>query len=126
MTGTPKDPLHGLVRLGNHYVPGIWNYLLPYELDDLKVPEERQSSCMNCPKAAFEGFRSDYRCCTYHPRVPNYMLGLASGDKKALGALKEMKANGFLLPDGFVTNPHQWSDFLADVAEERFGKSETG
>ena len=125
MTGNPKDPLHGLVRLGNHYVPGIWNYLLPYELDELKVPSERRASCMNCPKAAFEGFRDDYRCCTYHPRVPNYMLGLAAQGKKAKGIIEKMNRDGFLLPDGFVTTPGQWADFLADVAEDRFGKSES-
>ncbi len=49
------------------------------------LPEERRADCGACPMAAPPGappdrdrpFRHGLRCCTFHPRVPNFLLGAA-------------------------------------------------
>lgn len=117
------DPLLRPMRVGNHNFPGIWGVMMPRELHGLRFPEERRATCMDCPKACYEGFRADYRCCTYFPRVSNFLLGLASetpaGDK-AIDALIE---RGMLLPEGMHYAPSQWYDYLDDLQNEAFGKS---
>lgn len=110
--------------IGSHLVPGVWEDMLPFELFTYEIPEERRSTCMDCPKTCTDGFRPDYRCCTYHPRVPNFLLGFAVSDKNSAPRVRKLRDEGWMLPEGFQATPHQWADFLADVAEDRFGKSE--
>ena len=79
---------------------------------------------MNCPKAKYDGFKPDYRCCTYIPRVPNFLLGLALKYPVPRKILKKLNESGQLTPEGMHITPQQWAEYLADNAEERFGKSE--
>lgn len=66
-------------------LPKLYGKLLP-EVFTQHVPAEEKATCSNCamckPADAVEPvdgvsrfFRPDTKCCTYHPRLPNYLLG---------------------------------------------------
>lgn len=120
----PDDPILQPLRIGPHHFPGIWAYIMPQEMRGLKLPEERRATCMNCPKACYEGFRRDYRCCTYHPRIPNYLIGLASHTPAGQGMIDVLIKKNMLLPEGMSHAPQQWIDYLDDMEHERFGASQ--
>src|SRR5687767_13521531 len=94
------DPIMSALRLGAHQFPGIWNYMMPREFLALKFPEERRATCMSCPKACYEGYRPEYRCCTYHPRVPSFLLGLATLTPQGEAAVQRLLRRRMLLPEG--------------------------
>ncbi|MFY7929022.1 MAG: hypothetical protein ACOVS5_09125, partial [Oligoflexus sp.] len=109
--------------LGSQTFPGIWRSMMPKELLDLTFPHERRATCSSCPKACYAGFRPDYRCCTYHPRVANFLLGLATATERGDAAFDRALQRGLLLPEGFYAAPAQWIDFMRDQAEDLYGKS---
>lgn len=98
--------------------------MLPAEFASLKFPAEARSSCMNCPKAALDGFRSDYRCCTYLPRIPNFLLGLSLKTETGRKATQDILDLGLATPEGMNGTPRQWWNYLEDLENENFGKSE--
>ncbi|WP_141731924.1 hypothetical protein [Oligoflexus tunisiensis] len=118
------DPFLRPSRLGSHNFPGIWTAMMPRELFGLQIPEERRATCMNCPKASHEGFRADYRCCTYHPRVANFLLGLALETPVGERVLDNIMDRGMLIPEGMHYAPAQWVDYLDDLQSDAFGRSE--
>lgn len=77
-------------------LPALYRDLLPpFFARDL--PEESKATCASCamcesscqePVAPVDGvsrfFRPDTKCCTYYPRLPNYLVGalLADGDPR--------------------------------------------
>ncbi len=123
-TNATRDPIEQAFKIGHHWVPGIWRYMLPGALTEMTLPQERLATCLNCPKARFEGWRPDYRCCTYHPRVPNFLLGLALSEPASAKIIKRLVREGFLLPEGMISSPNQWAHYLTDTGEDRFGRSE--
>lgn len=118
------DPILRALRIGPHHFPGVWAYMMPREFLALKFPAERRATCMNCPKSCFESFRADYRCCTYLPRVPAFLLGLASLTEKGFPMIERLIERRLLLPEGMHYAPGQWVDYLDDLEHERFGQSE--
>ena len=50
--------------------------VLAPELASVAFPDEPRASCGACPMVA-EGFDPVHRCCTYHPDVPNFLVGRA-------------------------------------------------
>lgn len=121
----PEDHLISKpLLLGNHVFPGLWRYIFPKDISSIKFPKEQKSSCMNCPKSECHGYRPDYRCCTFHPRVGNFMLGLATDTEKGMESFIDLKNLGMLTPEGMNQTPVQWYDYLDDVEKELFGKSQ--
>ncbi len=110
-------------KLGAHEFPGIWRFMLPQGLSDLQFPAEKRATCLSCPKACYDNFRADYRCCTYHPRIPNFLLGFASQTQAGEAAVDELIARGMLLPEGLHNSPQQWLEFLQDQHDDTFGRS---
>ncbi len=119
-----NDPLLHALRIGGHTFPGIWQYMMPPEFVGLKFPTEARATCMNCPKACYDSYRPDYRCCTYHPRVPNFLLGLAMETPQGETSVKAVHERGMLLPEGMHYAPAQWIDYLDDLQNETFGQSQ--
>ena len=118
-----NDPMCKQLFIGDHIFPGVWQYMMPREFVDIRFPSERRSTCMNCPKSCYEDYRPDYRCCTYNPRVPNFLLGFALESKN--GPIIESLINkGALIPEGMVNTPKQWTDYLDDIEHDRFGSSD--
>ncbi|MBC7659505.1 MAG: hypothetical protein H7249_07325 [Chitinophagaceae bacterium] len=118
------DPFLKPIKLAGNSFPGIWTQMMPKELLSLRFPEERRATCMNCPKSCYDGFRADYRCCTYHPRISNFLLGLGSETEAGDRAIDRLIKRGMLLPEGMYSTPGQWIDFLDDQQQDSFGSSE--
>jgi len=64
-------------------IPTIYHRFLP-DFFDLEVPEETIATCDNCVMARDykqkkinnqEYYISDTKCCTYHPYIPNFLVG---------------------------------------------------
>lgn len=73
-------------------LPGLYRELLP-ALFQRAAPEETKATCADCAMCqtsavsavdAVDGvsrlFRPDTKCCTYHPRLPNFLLGALLAD----------------------------------------------
>lgn len=118
------DPILRALHWGPHQFPGIWSYMMPQEFLALKLPDERRATCMSCPKSCYDSYRPDYRCCTYHPRVPSFLLGLATLTETGEKAVKHLLDHSLLLPEGMHHAPAQWIDYLDDLEHEAFGKSQ--
>lgn len=118
------DPIGKPLLLGNHTLPGVWQYMLPKEFLSFSFPEERRSTCMSCPKACYEGYRNDYRCCTYHPRIPNFLMGLAAQTPSGRSYVKKVVKQGMATPEGMNSSPQQWVNYLDDLEHDKFGQSQ--
>ncbi len=119
-----EDQIFKPTSFAGHLVPGIWRYMLPQEIFDFEAPAERRATCMDCPNIQSEQYRPDYRCCTYHPAVPNYALGFALETTTGKNSVQALINNGYSLPEGSLHTPQEWVDYLADNKYEKFGKSE--
>lgn len=119
-----KQP--GCTQAGNNNPPNfpqLWQWMFPQAFQSLRLPQEREATCDRCPKARYETYRADYRCCTYWPRIPNFLLGLATETPLGLAAIQDVIAKGMALPEGMVASPGQWKDYTEDLSAERFGAS---
>jgi hypothetical protein len=75
-------------------LPEIYSALLP-ELFDREAIEETRATCNDCAMcdksgadaAAVSSFLPDAKCCTYHPTLPNYLVGALLADPSS--ALEE-------------------------------------
>jgi hypothetical protein len=69
-------------------LPPIYRPLLPAAFDGEAVHESRATcaSCQMCdhgnapPELSASFFRPDTKCCTYHPSLPNYLVGAVLAD----------------------------------------------
>jgi Fe-S-cluster containining protein len=119
-----SDPIRQPLRMGQQTFPGIWREMMPAAMMQLRFPEEREANCGRCPKSCYDNWRPDYRCCTYHPRISNFLLGLACQTPEGDRAVDDLLQRGMLLPEGMHSSPRQWLDFVADDHEDQFGKSQ--
>lgn len=117
-----RDPLHRPLRLGAHMVPGFWRFLFADDPSELRYPSECRSTCANCPKVAQEGFHPDYRCCTYHPTIPNFLLGLALENAETAPLIDALIAESFATPEGLQPTAAQTHAALVQRAANDFGK----
>ena len=72
-------------------LPDLYAPLLP-DFFDTAVPIETKATCSNCAMCPSEGapagagevtyFRPDTKCCTFHPRLPNYLVGAILADER--------------------------------------------
>jgi Fe-S-cluster containining protein len=119
-----NDPIMRPFKLGGQLVPGIWQYMMPPSVLEMRLPKEELATCNNCPMVASGGFRPDYKCCTYHPRIPNFMLGLALDDPIAKGPVENFIRADFTNPEGTEHTPLQWIDSLSIRSDDDYGKGE--
>lgn len=57
----------------------IYSNLLPQEILNLSV-QERKVNCSSCYRSSFQykgpyPYKSTLKCCTFHPYLPNYLVG---------------------------------------------------
>ncbi|MEE9383562.1 MAG: hypothetical protein V3V08_09135 [Nannocystaceae bacterium] len=116
-----EDPIHTPLRLGTHELPGLWRYLLPKDLVDLRVPEERIAPCSACPQVEQGVYRADCRCCTYFPPIPNFMLGFALADPATQDGVRGLVTTGYALPSGLYPSPVDFREAARADAENRYG-----
>jgi Fe-S-cluster containining protein len=100
-----NDSILQPIRLGAHLVPGIWRYMLPEDVLYFRVDPEVRSSCFNCPQVKAHGFHPGIRCCSYIPRVPNFLLGLGLKDATVRPVVQNFIAQGYSIPEGSQVSP---------------------
>jgi len=70
--------------------PALYQGLLP-EIMNLRIPQETKANCSHCTMVHEQSavgclqkhqFRADTKCCTYHPRLPNYLVGALLNDER--------------------------------------------
>ena len=117
------NPIASTIKIGNHEFPGIWQYILPEEFMWLKLPNERFTVCNKCHRENTHNYRADCRCCTYFPQIPNFLVGLALGDRNSEPFVKKLIENGSALPEGSQFSPKQFYDSTKEFTDELFGRS---
>ena len=117
------NPLAGTIKVGNHRLPGIWQYMLPEDFMWLKLPNERFTVCSKCHRVHTHHYRADCRCCTYFPQIPNFLVGLALKDPDSEYLVRKLIENGSALPEGSQFSPKQFYDSAKDFTDELFGRS---
>ncbi len=117
------NPISRTISIGNHNLPGIWQYILPEDFMWLKLPNERFTVCSKCHRVKTNNYRADCRCCTYFPQIPNFALGLALKDPDSAQLVMKLIENGSALPEGSQFSPKQFYDSTKDFTHELFGSS---
>lgn len=114
-----------LVRLGPHAINGLWREILPEDFLSWQWPEEKVATCARCPQVGKKGYHPIFRCCTFIPRIPNFLLGMAQESSPELKEhIGQLIRNGYLTPEGLHHNPSQWLLALENDAEGTYGKSD--
>tara|TARA_B100000965_G_scaffold387414_1_gene390717 strand:+ start:378 stop:1439 length:1062 start_codon:yes stop_codon:yes gene_type:complete len=74
-------------------LPTLYRNFLP-DFFQKRIPEEQFATCNNCSmvckgkdisKLSDKPFNEKYKCCTYHPSLPNYLIGGALIDQSQKG-----------------------------------------
>lgn len=106
------------------------------------VPPETKATCSSCAMCATSGanlaepidgrsrlFRPDTKCCTYHPRLPNYLLGALLADEDPAIAegkrrVQERIESRIGATPQWLRPPATWN-LLYNNARRAFGRSES-
>ena len=122
-------------------LPALYRPLLP-ALGALDVPAESKATCAKCAMApggsanaveTVDGeprfFRPDAKCCTYHPRMPNYLVGALLADPRAELAEGQRRVRARIASRLGVTpqwlRPPGLHQLMYDNARRAFGRSLT-
>jgi hypothetical protein len=123
-------------------LPALYTQLFP-AFFQRPVPEETKATCGDCAMCEGKGaqswvkavdgssraFRPDTKCCTYHPRLPNYLVGAMLSDERP--ELAEGRARLGAKVDGRLGTSPQWLEAPAKFtlvyrsARNAFGRSES-
>ena len=114
-----------------HQIPEVYSKLLPREILDFG-PEETKATCDTCAmsRPRHRGkvhYREDLKCCTFHPFVPNYMIGAIFNDSTATDAHEilrgKIQRREYSLPIGMVA-PVRFQVEFNQRTEGEFGQRE--
>ena len=106
-------------------LPSAFYGLLP-GLDALPLPDEVRADCAACPMLEAAGprvFHADARCCTFHPDLPNFLVGrlLRQGGTSARAVLRRLQlSDGVSL--GGISPSEAYSARYAEDRAHGFGK----
>lgn len=108
-----------------HLLNGVTDSFFPKNILTKEVFEEKATcdSCIQSPKK----YKSDLKCCTFWPFVPNYIVGAILISKKdrhksAQEFLRKLiLKNGYVLPIGVPAPPWYQKDFVENKSAI-FGK----
>lgn len=115
-----NEPIDKMLKIGRHHVAGVWRYALPEDFFYFKFPDESRSTCEQCPKIA-SGYDPVVKCCTYNPRIPNFLLGLALDDKMASRHVSWVVDNSFGTPEGLQQTTIQSQISYKEYSQNNFG-----
>jgi Fe-S-cluster containining protein len=115
-------------------LPQIYADLLP-AFFDTPAPEEKKATCDDCamcaPKGAAPGdgvvyFRPDTKCCTYFPRLPNYLVGAVFRDPEMAEGQRRLRARiaeRLGVTPRWLAPPRKYSLLHEASREAAFGRS---
>lgn len=113
----------------SHILPPIYAAVLPQKIQQID-PTETKATCDNCLRSRDKRFaftyKSQLKCCTFHPFLPNYAVGalLEAQPTSGTEALKSKIENReFALPIG-VLAPYSYQYLFLTKEEEQFGNDE--
>jgi hypothetical protein len=93
-----------------HQLPAPYGNLLPRELLDFS-PQEKKATCDSCVMAPGKtkgkvSYNDSLKCCTFHPFLPNFLVGAIFEDKSAQDAhlifKNKITSREYSLPIGMV------------------------
>ncbi len=114
-----------------YQLPRFYENLLPREILEFS-PEETKATCDNCAMARPQNkakihYRADLKCCTFHPFLPNYLVGALFSEPSAQEAQTifrdKMARREYALPIGMVA-PVQYQVGFNNREEHEFGQRE--
>lgn len=116
-------------------LPPIYGSLLPSFFDSAP-PAEKKATCSNCAMCPPPGpqppgvqyFLPDAKCCTYHPSLPNYLVGalLKDSDPSLVEGQRRVRARiaaRIGLTPRAVATPRKYRLFFDAAREHAFGRS---
>jgi hypothetical protein len=120
------------------HLPALYRNLLPPALS-AEVPPERKATCDNCsmcpnscdnlaePSSVERLFNADTKCCTFYPRLPNYLVGAILSDSDPAMAegrrrITERIASRVGVVPQWLRPPAKY-DLLYQSARGAFGRS---
>jgi len=121
-------------------LPAIYRTLFPSFFQS-SVPVEEKATCSACamceannplPVESVDGvnrfFRPDTKCCTYHPRLPNYLVGAILADEDPAMAegrrrIQEKISRGVAMNPQWIKAPALYN-LLYSNARQAFGRTE--
>jgi hypothetical protein len=122
------------------FLPALYRAKLAAPFDR-EVPEERKATCASCamlegacgsaPVRPVDGiprfFRADTKCCTFHPRLPNYLVGAILADGDPAGAEGRRRISARVASRVGVTpqwlHPPRAFTLLYDHSRHAFGRA---
>lgn len=121
-------------------LPALYRDLFPSFFQG-SVPVEEKATCSACamceannplPVESVDGvnrfFRPDTKCCTYHPRLPNYLVGAILADEDPAMAegrrrIQEKISRGVAMNPQWIKAPALYN-LLYSNARQAFGRTE--
>ena len=130
--------VHSATESLREVLPPIYGPLLPGFFDRPAIVETRATcaDCAMCDKSGTEPasllvafFRPDIKCCSYHPTLPNYLVGAALSDdapELALGRqrIREKIARRIGVTPAWLSAPRKYLVLLGAARESSFGRSD--
>jgi hypothetical protein len=117
-------------------LPALYRSLLP-EFFLTPAPPEEKATCASCamcppvatpPEAVRSYFRPDTKCCTYHPRLPNYLVGGLLADERSdvsegRRRVQQVIAGGIGVTPCWVAPPRKTRILYNAARRDSFGRS---
>lgn len=114
-----------------YQLPRIYENLLPREILQFE-PNETKATCDTCamsrPRETGKiHYREDLKCCTFHPFIPNYMVGALFNESSSTDAHRifrdKIAKREYALPIGMVA-PVKYQVEFNNRTETEFGQRE--
>lgn len=112
-------------------LPAVYDHMLP-AFFDRPAPEETRATCDSCAMCnKAEGaipsgvlFRPDVKCCSYHPKLPNFLVGaiLAEGGEGAQRIAAKIARRVAVTPQ-WIAAPQKFLVLYEAARESSFGRS---
>ncbi len=74
-------------RLADFAISPVYQGKMSNDILEIEVPKEKFANCLDCHFCADANhYRSETKCCDYHPIIPNYMVGAILADETTANA----------------------------------------
>ena len=109
-----------------HFLPPFYQQILPDEILSFGI-KETKATCDACIKVP--QYKEDLKCCTFHPFLPNYLIGqILLDQKKSPSFITEtlqhkISSRQYVLPLGIVA-PVRYQVEFNELKSKQFGKRE--
>lgn len=119
------------------WVPEIYYFMLP-EVFYREIPDEYFCDCFNCPMTARSSeeldvnlskpFSPETKCCTFNPRLPNYLVGAILADKdpeleEGNNRIRDrIRSRQGIIPNGIYPSKN-YNDLITKLKKSDFGRN---